>query len=114
MTCSNETVFKNVRLVCRLRRSSGQSPSGSPSSESASNTGVPFQPTSTPNDVPGLDVEGLPVSTPSHAATNPIHYFIMKSLSRDELAWSVANNVWVTQSHNECALNEAYTVTFSQ
>lgn len=115
MTRSNETVFKNVRLVCRLRQSSNRSPPGPLTLESALNTAAPSQPTSALKDVPSLDVkEELSISNPSHTRANPIHYFIMKSLTKNELAWSVANNVWTTQSHNERALNEAFTVTFLQ
>jgi hypothetical protein len=103
---TNETVFKNVRLVCRLRRPTGQSPPGSLSSESlAADNAVPR---SSLKEVPSSNVNDL---SPSHTLANPIHYFIMKSLTKNELAWSVANNVWTTQLHNERALNEAFKVT---
>jgi hypothetical protein len=34
----------------------------------------------------------------------------MKSLTKDDLAWSVANNLWATQPHNESILNDAFKV----
>lgn len=107
-------MFKNVRLVCRLRRYPGQSPPTSLPSESVPDIAAQSQPTSTLKEDPSLDVNGLSTSTPSDALANPTQYFIMKSLTKNELAWSVANNVWTTQSHNESVLNEAFMVIFSQ
>ena len=37
-------------------------------------------------------------------------YFIMKSLTKEDLTWSVANKVWATQPHNEGILNDAFEV----
>lgn len=34
----------------------------------------------------------------------------MKSLTRDDLEWSVGNKSWATQPHNESTLNEAFKV----
>jgi len=47
--------------------------------------------------------------TPAHAPSSN-RYFIMKSLTKEDLAWSVANKVWATQPHNEITLNEAFKV----
>jgi hypothetical protein len=122
---TKETVFKNVLLASQVRRSfdqsssgsspsgsspSGSSPSGSSPSESVAASVVQSNETSAPKDVPSLDIKGLSISAPSQAPARPVHYFIMKCLTKDELAWSVANNVWTTQLHNERALNEAFTV----
>ena len=45
----------------------------------------------------------------SHAKT-PDKYFIMKSLTIEDMELSVRNNTWATQAHNEDALNAAYEV----
>jgi hypothetical protein len=42
--------------------------------------------------------------------TRPLRYFIMKSLSRENLEISVRKGVWATQPHNESKLNEAFSV----
>ena len=105
-------MFKTVRLACQIRWSFGQSSSGSLRSESVPDSIVQSPATSALKDVPSSDINKLSTTTPPQALAHPIHYFIMKSLTRSELAWSVANSVWTTQSHNERALNEAFTVNF--
>ena len=37
-------------------------------------------------------------------------YFVMKSLTVEDMELSVRNSIWATQSHNEEALNKAYKV----
>lgn len=37
-------------------------------------------------------------------------FFIVKSLTVEDLELSVRNGIWATQSHNEEALNKAYQV----
>lgn len=38
-------------------------------------------------------------------------YFVMKSLTVEDMELSVRNSIWATQSHNEEALNKAYEVS---
>jgi hypothetical protein len=40
-------------------------------------------------------------------------FFIVKSLTVEDLELSVRNGIWATQSHNEEALNKAYQVSSS-
>ena len=40
----------------------------------------------------------------------PDRYFIMKSLTVEDMELSVRNNIWATQAHNEETLNKAYEV----
>lgn len=40
----------------------------------------------------------------------PEKYFVVKSLTLQDLEASVRNGIWATQSHNEAALNKAYKV----
>jgi len=105
-------VFKTVRLACQIRWSFGQSSSGSLRSESVPDSGVQSPATSELKDVPSSGINKLSITAPSQVLASPIHYFIMKSLTKSELAWSVANSVWSTQPHNERALNEAFGVNF--
>ena len=37
-------------------------------------------------------------------------YFVMKSLTVEDMELSVQNKIWATQAHNEDALNKAYEV----
>jgi hypothetical protein len=37
-------------------------------------------------------------------------YFILKSLTQDDLDISVKSGLWATQPHNEAALNKAFKV----
>jgi hypothetical protein len=41
-------------------------------------------------------------------------FFIVKSLTVEDLELSVRNGIWATQSHNEEALNKAYQVRSSR
>jgi hypothetical protein len=38
-------------------------------------------------------------------------FFIVKSLTSQDLEQSVRNGIWATQTHNEATLNEAYKVS---
>jgi hypothetical protein len=49
------------------------------------------------------DISGTPLAKDK--------FFIVKSLTVEDLELSVRNGVWATQSHNEEALNKAYEVT---
>lgn len=40
-------------------------------------------------------------------------YFVMKSLTVEDMELSVRNKIWATQSHNEDALNKAFNVSVS-
>ncbi|KDR83074.1 hypothetical protein GALMADRAFT_221070 [Galerina marginata CBS 339.88] len=63
----------------------------------------------------GLDVKHSS-STASYASTNssfltrhfPKRYFILKSLTQEDLDTSVGRGVWATQKHNEEILDQAY------
>lgn len=58
----------------------------------------------------GFDgVDGVDRVDPGPARV-PEKYFVVKSLTLQDLEASVRNGVWATQSHNEVALNHAYEV----
>ncbi|KAF1945387.1 hypothetical protein EJ02DRAFT_53952 [Clathrospora elynae] len=112
----HDSRFNGVRLVCRLRRSSVPS-SGVPTGPSAmmgqqkhaSRPATPMQDSVT-------DAVPATANSPSHtspedhrsSADTPTKYFIVKSLTLQDLELSVRNGIWATQSHNEDALNKAF------
>lgn len=116
----HDSRFNGVRLVCRLRRSSAPAP-GVPTGPSAMAGG---QQTATPPKSPQLNGEATDETqdedketqvqngekTPV-AASSFNKYFIVKSLTLQDLELSVRNNIWATQAHNEEALNNAFRVS---
>jgi len=60
-----------------------------------------------------LQVDTPQSSSSPQSMSSKDRYFILKSLTKEDLAWSVANKVWATQPHNETILNEAFKVRFS-
>lgn len=119
----HDSRFHGVRLVCRLRRSSAPPASGpsepsatattpvSASSASAAQSPAIPKPTSTTEETEEQASEKPIVgSDAAQGAKVPEKYFIVKSLTLQDLDLSVRNGVWATQSHNEEALNRAYQV----
>ena len=124
----HDSRFHGVRLVCRLRRGSTTT---LPAANGVDETPSPNQSADTAEtqsgNVPPADpespvivgkpqaVNGLGVTTdeseasPSVEATKvPEKYFIIKSLTGQDLEASVRNGTWATQSHNETGLSRAY------
>lgn len=56
--------------------------------------------------------EGVTDSFPVADAQPPQRYFIMKSLTMQDMIQSVRSGIWATQRHNEEALNSAFKVYF--
>jgi RNA recognition motif-containing protein len=112
----HDSRFNGVRLVCRLRRSSTPA-SGIPTGPSALQPANSSPPKS-PQEVDGVqaDADGVESPTrgsgdgPREGVTAKERYFIVKSLTLQDLESSVRNGIWATQSHNEEALNKAYEV----
>ncbi|KAL9603358.1 MAG: hypothetical protein Q9219_001220 [cf. Caloplaca sp. 3 TL-2023] len=116
MTRFHDSRFQGVRLVCRLRKSA-----------TAPGTGVPTGPASLlSNLVPSQSAiesirQNREVSSRAEAMTlaegrepgqpqakGTEKFFIMKSLTVEDMELSVRNNIWATQAHNEEALNKAF------
>jgi hypothetical protein len=65
------------------------------------------------------DLAEAAAGSPSHksmedhrsSADTVTKYFIVKSLTLQDLELSVRNGIWATQSHNEDALNKAFQVS---
>ena len=113
MTRFHDSRFQGVRLVCRLRRSSANAVPGIPTGPAAltaqPQSGIASSPESgTPpqHDEPQVKVNNEGVE----ASQIKDKFFIVKSLTVEDLELSVRNGIWATQSHNEEALNKAYEV----
>ncbi|CAL3962150.1 unnamed protein product [Diplocarpon coronariae] len=120
-TCSaaqvkiHDSRFQTVRLVSRLRRKSVGTANGvvapagpaalspPPGLREARST---LDSDTKPKEVNG-DAEGAPTEVDGTGLPKD-KYFILKSLTVEDLELSVRNGIWATQSHNEQALNKAY------
>jgi hypothetical protein len=76
-------------------------------------------PPKSPQDVDGADGHVDGVESPAlhsgedsrQGSTAKDKYFIVKSLTLQDLESSVRNGIWATQSHNEEVLNKAFEVS---
>lgn len=123
----HDSRFHGVRLVCRLRRSSTAT-AGIPTAPSAMSgpralsispqRSSPSQDEDVedgeqaeqvePAEPAGVEEKGKEPSTTERMAEK---FFIVKSLTIQDLELSVRNGIWATQSHNEETLNKAYGVS---
>lgn len=126
MTRFHDSRFNGVRLVCRLRRSS----TVSTAQQSTPSTPVDHVKEGTvltdgiaENSEPVI-ASGSQITAESlHSSEGGTHdrvvldlkvpekFFIVKSLTMQDLEASVRNGVWATQTHNEAALNNAFEVS---
>jgi hypothetical protein len=113
----HDSRFQTVRLVSRLRRSSVGTAAGvsvptgpaaltPPSNPMVARTPSPESDTK-PGDADSDTEETTNVEDPKSPRDK---FFIVKSLTVEDLELSVRNGIWATQSHNEEALNKAYQV----
>lgn len=109
----HDSRFNGVRLVCRLRR--GSSPTSATIPVGVNNgayldTGRESVPATSENatqEVMKSEEEGHNKQTQVKVKER---YFIIKSLTVEDLERSVHSGIWATQSHNEEALNVAFQV----
>lgn len=124
----HESKFQSVRLVSRLRKNTVEGASGitAPTGPAATTPQPPAVPE--PKEKVYPDTEEAPLSrsetgTPSvtsrpetktpvvvEAAVQKDKFFILKSLTVEDLELSVRTGIWATQSHNEETLNAAFKV----
>lgn len=108
MSRFHDSRFQNVKLVCRLRRGSSSSAPPTPQ------TTVPMEPTS---ESVGEELEAStehiisPIAAVAPQDKVKEKYFVVKSLTIEDLERSVHSGVWATQAHNETALSTAYEVS---
>jgi RNA recognition motif-containing protein len=113
MTRFHDSRFQGVRLVCRLRRTSVNSATGISTGPAAASwsSSTAVEPASVVDGAiqePEASTE-VQDSTPGTSLVKD-RFFVVKSLTVEDLELSVRNGVWATQSHNEEALNKAYEV----
>ncbi|KAH7326612.1 YT521-B-like domain-containing protein [Stachybotrys elegans] len=118
----HDSKFQNVRLVCRLRKSAVEGPPGisiptGPAAEAAVKS--PPQIDGQVQDAPSSIADGDTSATDRPLATlralgssegfaKKDRFFILKSLTIEDLELSVQTGIWATQSHNEDILNLAF------
>lgn len=129
----HESKFQSVRLVSRLRKNTVEGVSGitAPTGPSASTPHhVPMPepkqalPTTTTEVEPSSSENGTPsISTISSAPETKVSptaadgsaqkdkFFVLKSLTIEDLELSVRTGIWATQAHNEENLNKAFKVS---
>jgi hypothetical protein len=117
----HDSRFQTVRLVSRLRRSSVGTAAGVLVPTGPAALSPPSNPVVARSPSPGSETKvGQTESniedardTESPKASKD-KFFIVKSLTVEDLELSVRNGIWATQSHNEEALNKAYQVRNSR
>jgi RNA recognition motif-containing protein len=118
MTRFHDSRFQGVRLVCRLRRGlmagSGSNVAAmsmiQPSSRTEEEGKSPVMEDDAAYDSarPGDDAQNR---MPSPSSRVPERFFIVKSLTVEDLELSRQSGIWATQTHNEANLNKAYEVS---
>lgn len=118
MTRFHDSRFRGVRLVCRLRRGSNSTTSPGPGNmASAESKDEKTILSDTEGSIIGQEPPNQLVSPPLITSTIPPEkiakekFFIVKSLTIEDLERSVNSGIWATQSHNEENLNLAFQVS---
>ena len=119
MSRFHDSRFQGVRLVCRLRRNSGVAAPGIPTGPAALMPSVAYTQTAIEAIQQNREVssraleeaaaESIRAGEPTLKVSDK--YFVLKSLTVEDMELSVRNSIWATQSHNEDALNKAYEVS---
>ncbi|KAL1899028.1 hypothetical protein Cpir12675_001584 [Ceratocystis pirilliformis] len=108
--------FLSIRLVARQRRTGTDTPSSTALGGldvSSASFGSPEMPGPTAAEEPSpslskVDFATIETSLPENRKTAKNRFFVLKSLTVEDLELSVKTGVWATQSHNEEALKEAF------
>ncbi|KAJ5971150.1 uncharacterized protein N7479_001068 [Penicillium vulpinum] len=113
----HDSRFQGVRVVCRLRKGFTAPGSGSAGVTGPVNHGLRprLEDIATATD-PGEDHSIAPELSSASPATGNYppparlidRYFIVKSLTVEDLELSKQSGIWATQSHNEAAMNQAF------
>lgn len=119
MSRFHDSRFQGVRLVCRLRRNSSTSAPGVPTGPAALMPSVAYTQTAFEAIQQNREVSSRALEEAAAESTRvgeptikvADKYFVLKSLTVEDMELSVRNSIWATQSHNEDALNKAYEVS---
>jgi hypothetical protein len=103
----HDSRFQGARLVCRLRKGHTAPGSGIGAVTSRS------QSRDETADALGDGVPAAPEATgPRDEGSRSLdRYFVVKSLTVDDLESSEKSGIWATQTHNETSLNQAFQVS---
>jgi hypothetical protein len=127
-TCSaaqqklHDSKFQSVRLVSRLRKSTVEGAAGVTAPTGPSVSTASAKSDQVPDTTPVQSGVTSPTTEPAGALKPAIvdemppqkdKFFILKSLTVEDLELSVSTGIWATQSHNEDALNNAFKVADS-
>lgn len=125
----HDSKFQSVRLVSRLRKSTVEGTTGnmaptgpaatiltqSPDHEDTDDDGSPVDDSETKAmvvpDEPSTKSASPTSRRDSQARQHVDKFFILKSLTTEDLDLSVQTGIWATQSHNENNLNTAFQVS---
>lgn len=112
----HDSRFQGVRLVTRLRKTPGSASSpvadgNIPSGPAAQQQGSTQSQTAVEAIAQNRE-SSQKATEASHLPDASVNdkYFVVKSLTIEDLELSVRNGIWATQGHNEDALNKAYEV----
>lgn len=124
----HESKFQSVRLVSRLRKNTVEGASGvtAPTGPSGTSAQAPASDSKQVAIMESKEVQTRssetatsPTATSPEAQAPPVvdvaaqqkdKFFILKSLTLEDLELSVRTGIWATQSHNEETLNTAFKV----
>ncbi|KAL8718305.1 MAG: hypothetical protein Q9225_004534 [Loekoesia sp. 1 TL-2023] len=116
MTRFHDSRFQGVRLVCRLRKSPTAPGAGVPTGPASLMSAIAPSQSAIESIRLNREVssqaeamaqaEGREPDQASPKGTDK--FFIMKSLTVEDMELSVRNNIWATQAHNVEALNKAF------
>ena len=112
LTRFHDSRFQGVRLVCRLRKGFTAPGSGSAMTAAASRLRSEEK-LDTLIDEPSVTEETDLVLQPSEGSRSSDRYFIVKSLTVEDLELSKQSGIWATQTHNETNLNHAFEVSLT-
>ncbi|KAJ5674844.1 Nucleotide-binding alpha-beta plait [Penicillium maclennaniae] len=103
----HDSRFQGVRLVCRLRK--GFTAPGSGTGAVTSRSQSRDERANGLDERPGVQEA---ITRPHHDGSRSLdRYFVVKSLTVDDLELSKQSGIWATQTHNETNLNQAFETT---
>lgn len=118
MTRFHESRFEGMRLVCRLRRGSSPVATTPEFSRSSSKDTIQVRSDSShenalqsPNVVDEQVVSSAPAKLPAKLVKEK--FFIVKSLTQEDIDRAVTTSTWATQSQNEQNFNLAFNVSIA-
>ena len=120
----HDSKFQSVRLVSRLRKSTVEGAGGATAPTGPSAVNLP--PSSSNEDASSASPSEADIPNPPSSQTPQLKsnnagingtqqdkFFVLKSLTVDDLELSVQTGIWATQSHNEETLNNAFKVSMA-